>query len=165
MQYKEFKFDRNVIYDEVLAYIRDNRKKLVWYTNRRVDGIPPEMWVQSVTASGIDVKSFIEEVYQRLISAEKISTISISAHSSQTVAIQDSFSELHLENAIFEELMWFIRAGVVVQARVTNPDKRNWKCFLSPDADHILLTEYGVEFVENVQAMPYYSEEYFARLR
>ncbi len=165
MNFTELAVDRSIVREEILTYIRDNTNTFVHHLKRPGDGIDPQTWVQYVTSSGMDTISFIIEVYRQLIAKGKISATSVSAYSSQVVAVQNSFFELYLREIIFEEMMALVRVGVLVQARVTNPESRNWECFLLPDMSRIMLSEYGIKFVENIQAMPYYAEEYFARLR
>jgi hypothetical protein len=165
VNFTELSVDRGIVRDEILAYIRDNPNTFIFHVKRPGDGIDPRTWVQYVTTSGMDTISFIIEVYRRLMAGGKISTTSIPTYSSQVVAVQNSFFELYLKEIIFEEMMALVRMGVLAQARVVNPDSRNWECFMLPDSSRIMLSEYGIKFIENAQTTPYYIEEYFARLQ
>jgi hypothetical protein len=119
---------------------------------------------------GATVRQFVDDIFDRLTTGGILMRLAKSVANSSIQQTQQIYSDFRLRTSIIEEVQHLIRLGIITLA-VFQESNGNYYLGLDspnpnlPDPRRILLTEYGVKYLESAVVLPYYAEEYLERLR
>lgn len=183
MEYTEYVIDHEAIHNEILAYLRQYRYDYVRHGSRRDEygaygrylqaphhSIHTQDWINNRDKDGATVRQFVDDIFDRLTTVGILMRLAKSAANNSIQQTQQIYSDFRLRTSIIEEVQHLFRLGIITLAVFQGG---NGKYYLGldspnpnlPDPRRILLTEYGVKYLESAVALPYFAEEYLERLR
>lgn len=166
MNYTRIEVSRDLVRDEILNYLRENRQRLVLSPPPSCFGADLS-WFEMTKRIGISVNTFIGEVCERLVSSGKAKCTVIPANDSTMIMnAYDAYFPLQIKTFILEEIFELINVGILIQVEFTPQDPgRNFNFIFDFGTGFVMLTKRGVRFLTEEPAIPYFAEQYLDRLR
>lgn len=165
MKYTRIEVSRDLVRDEILNYLRENRQRLVLSPPPSRFGADLS-WFETTKRIGISVNTFIGEVCERLVSSGKAKCTVIPVNDSTIMNAYDAYFPLQIKTFILEEIFELINVGILIQVKFRPEDPgRNFNFIFDFGTDFVMLTERGVQFVIEEPTIPYFAEQYLDRLR
>lgn len=164
MNYTQIEVSRDLIRDELCSYLREHQRNLVLSQPPRITGAS-DIWVKTTEQVGISVNKFTDEIFKRLLSSGRASAVNVSVNDSTVMNAYEAYYPLQIKTLILEEIFKLVRTGVLIEAKFRRANSMNFNFGFDLNTDTLILTEYGVQFVNEEPDLPYFVERYLDRLR
>lgn len=164
MHYSEMKIPREVIREALLNYLRENINQLRLSPPAHFTGAD-RIWFDGTRATGKRLPIVIEQVYENLLASKKILTSDVPVNDSTLMHAYNAYHPLRIKEYILEELMELVRIGILLQMRFkpTDPD-RNFDFTFETPSETVMLSDFGIRFLQAQTASPYFIEAYLGKL-
>lgn len=165
MSYTEMEVSRAAIRTVLVDYLRENRSKLTLPRPGHITNAA-RYWFDATKQTGISVDKLADEIYQRLIGSSVAKCTKVRVDDSTVMNAFKAYIPLRTQITILEEVFELIRAGILMSARlIPRNEGINFDFLSSLDTSSLMLTDYGVRFLDREPIPPYYTEPYLERLR
>ncbi|HEX6293066.1 MAG TPA: hypothetical protein VFZ66_28040 [Herpetosiphonaceae bacterium] len=169
MHFTRITISRDLIRDEVINYVRENRASLslpqpIEYTGAYIVGT--HEWFNQTKQVGISINTIIDMIYNKLISSGKARTENVAVNNSSTMTTFNAYFPLQVKTIILEEILDLTRLGVLTLLQFTPKNQGiNYDFVFDVRSDRIVLTEYGSRFITEASPLPFFSNQYLGILR
>jgi hypothetical protein len=115
---------------------------------------------------GVSTNDLVDKIYLQLTESEAARLTKVPVDDSTVMNAYDAYVPLQTKTLILAEIFELIRAGVLMQVRLTPKSEGvNFDFEFNFNTGYLILTIYGVQFLVEELLPPYFSEAYLERLK
>lgn len=165
MSYTQVEVSHYLIRDELLNYLQDNLRSL--RLPEPVSTVPNTVqhWFDRTQRAGVSVNCIASDVVKRLISSGRAHCTTVEVGDSSVMSAHNAYQPLRAKIAVLEEITELVRMGVLMPVGL-NPTEPglNYDFKLDVAANSVMVTEYGLRYLADAAAVPYFAEAYLEQL-
>lgn len=165
MSYKKIEVSRDLVRDQLLRYLRTNLQRLLLPEPVGTPLGTARQWFERTKKAGRPVNDLASDVFEQLTSLRIATVTDVPVYDGGEMNAYDAYYPLRIKMVIVEEIVELVRMGVLMPVGL-NPTRpgMNYDFKLDLGSGSVMLTEYGVRYLDNECAVPYFAEEYIERL-
>ncbi len=167
MSFTRIEVSRDLVREEVLTYLRENRENFLLSQPERWSRSPgmAQAWSDHTSKVGRSLNEFVNEVYERLFSSGKARCTLVPVNDSIVMNAHNAYYPTRVKFLILEEIFELIRAGVLIDVKFKLERQLSYDFEFDFGKGWVVLTDYGARFVAETLVSPYFVEQYFDVLR
>lgn len=166
MSYKKIEVSRDLARDQLLRYLRANLQRLLLPEPVRTPLGTARQWFERTKKAGRPVNDLASDVFEQLTSLGIATVTDVPVYDSGEMSAYDAYYALRIKMVIVEEIVELVRMGVLAPVGFTPEQERlNFNFVFDVSGRSVIVTEYGVRYLAEASAIPYFADDYLEQLR